>query len=252
MALKSSDSPTAVHRPAQFATTHWSVVRRAGVNGTPESREALETLCRTYWYPLYVYIRRRDHSSEDAQDLTQQFFALLLKHDYFRLADPKRGRLRTFLLRALENFLTNEWHRARRLKRGGGATILPFNLESGEERYGRESATHLPPDRAYERQWAMTLLDQVLGALKAEYASSGNLRVFVELADLLWGKESSVSFAQIGRRLGVTEGAARGAMHRLRMRYRDRLRLEVAQTVAEPVEVDEELRHLISVISQPG
>ncbi len=237
---------------ATFATTHWSVVLAAGQSADAQASEALEQLCRTYWYPLYAYVRRRGHGPEDAQDLTQEFFALFLRKEYFRLADRARGRFRTFLLHALEHFLVNEWKRAQCAKRGGGTTPFSLDVEGAEHRYANEPAVTLTPERAYEKQWAATLLEQVLSSLKQEYADAGNSRVFAELADLLWGKDGSVSFAEIGTRLDMTEGAARGAMHRLRTRYRERLRREVAQTVAEPGEVDEELRYLISVVSQRG
>ncbi len=235
--------------PAVFPTTHWSVVLTAAVD-SPQAADALEKLCRTYWYPLYVYVRRRGYGREDAQDLTQQFFALFLRKEYFRLAHRDRGRFRTFLLHALEHFLINEWKRAHRLKRGGETTCLSLDAADGEHRYANEPAATLTPERAFERRWAMALLEQVLAALRQQYAEAGNRRVFEELAELLWGKDTSVSYAQIGARLGMTEGAARGAMHRLRERYRERLRAEVAHTVAEPGEVEAELRHLIAVVSQ--
>jgi RNA polymerase sigma-70 factor (ECF subfamily) len=233
-----------------FATTHWSVVLAAGQNASPQAAQALETLCRTYWYPLYAYVRRRGYGPEDAQDLTQEFFALFLRKEYFRLANRARGRFRTFLLHAIEHFLINEWKRAQCGKRGGGTTPLSLDVEAAEQRYANEPAVTLTPERAYEKQWAATLLEHVLSAVKQEYAEAGNTQVFEAMADLLWGKDGSASFAEIGARLGMTEGAARGAMHRLRTRYRERLRREVAQTVAEPGEVDQELRYLISVVSQ--
>ena len=242
-----SDAPA---HGAVFATTHWSVVLAAGQSADAQASEALEQLCRTYWYPLYAYVRRRGYSPEDAQDLTQEFFALFLRKECFRLADRARGRFRTFLLHALEHFLINEWKRAQCAKRGGGTTPRSLDVAAAEQRYTNEPAVTLTPERAYEKQWAATLLEQVLSKLKQEYAEAGNRRVFAELADLLWGKDGSASFAEIGARLDLTEGAARGAMHRLRTRYRERLRHEVAQTVAEPGEVDEELRYLISVVSQ--
>jgi RNA polymerase sigma factor (sigma-70 family) len=235
---------------AWFATTHWSVVLAAGQGADAQAAAALEQLCRTYWYPLYVFVRRRGHSPEDAQDLTQQFFALFLQKGYFRLADRAKGRFRTFLLHALEHFLINEWKRAQCAKRGGGATTLSLDLETAEHRFANEPVTTLTPERAYEKQWAAALLEHVLSTLRQEYAEAGSARMFAELADLLWGKDGSVSFAEIGGRLGLTEGAARAAMHRLRLRYREQLRCEVAQTVDEPGAVDEELRYLISVVSQ--
>jgi RNA polymerase sigma-70 factor (ECF subfamily) len=248
---ETTDAPIAAGQPL-FATTHWSVVLTAANEETSQAAAALEQLCRTYWYPLYVFVRRRGNGPEDAQDLTQQFFALFLRKEYFRLADRAKGRFRTFLLHALEHFLINEWKRAHCAKRGGGVTPLPLNVDDAEQRYANEPATTLSPERAYEKQWAATLLAQVLAALRQEYAAAGNSRVFAQLADLLWGKDGSDSFAEIGARLGLTEGAARGAMHRLRTRYRELLRREVAQTVNEPGEVDEELRYLISVVSEKG
>jgi len=249
MGKRPPETPGEVAQPL-FATTHWSVVVAAANGETPEAAAALQRLCSTYWYSLYVYVRRRGYGPEDAQDLTQEFFALFLRKEYFRLADRARGRFRTFLLHALEHFLINEWKRAQCAKRGGGTTPFSLDAAAAEQRYASEPGTTLTPERAYEKRWATTLLDRVLASLKQEYADAGNRRVFAELADLLWGKDGSASFAEIGARLDLTEGAARGAMHRLRTRYRERLRHEVAQTVAEPGEVDEELRYLISVVSQ--
>ena len=249
MGRETEAAPGAVGQPL-FATTHWSVVLATAEEDSPQATAALEQLCRSYWYPLYVYLRRRGYTAEDAQDLTQQFFALLLRKGYFRLADPKRGRFRTFLLHALEHFVINEWKRAQRVKRGGGVALVSLDAEDPEQRYALEPATTLTPERAYEKRWAITLLDRVLAALREEYAAAGNARVFEELAGLLWGKDTGVSYAQIGERLGMSDGAVRGAMHRLRERYRGRLRAEVAHTVAHPGEVEEELRYLIQVVSE--
>lgn len=246
---ESTKAPGAAYQPF-FATTHWSVVLTAVNHETAEVAVALEQLCRAYWYPLYVFVRRRGHNPEDAQDLTQEFFALLLRKEYLRLADRARGRFRTFLLHALEHFLINEWKHARRLKRGGGAAILSLDFECGEQRYAHESTAVLTPAQAYDKRWAATLLDQVLDSLRQEYALAGNARIFEALAELLWGKDATESYAQVAGRFGMTEGAVRGAMHRLRSRYRERLRGEVARTVAQHGEVDEELRYLISVVSQ--
>ena len=250
MALPGSDAESSGTRAGHFATTHWSVVLAAGQSDSLHAAAALEQLCRTYWYPLYAYVRRRGYSPADAQDLTQEFFARLLERKSFSSADPARGRFRTFLLQALEHFLANEWKSAHRLKRGGAAPCLPLDAAEAAQRYANEPATTLTPERVYEKRWAMTLLEQVLAALEREYAEAGKSRVFEELAELLWGKDASTSYALIGERLGMTEGTARGAMHRLRERYRERLRAEVAHTVAEPAEVEEELRYLITVVGQ--
>lgn len=233
-----------------FGTTHWSVVLAAGQREAPQASAALEQLCLTYWYPLYAYVRRRGYSPEDAQDLTQQFFALFLEKDYFSRASPARGKFRTFLLHSLQNFLANEWKRAQCLKRGGGTPLLSLDVTHAENRYAAEPATTATPERAYEKRWAMTLLEQVLAGLQQEYAQAGTARLFEELSGLLWGKDASVSYAQIGQRLGMTEGAVRGAMHRLRESYREKLRMTVAHTMADFGEVDEELRYLIAVLSE--
>ncbi len=251
MGREAMEAPGAVGQPL-FATTHWSVVLASADEGSPQAAAALEQLCRTYWYPLYVYVRRRGYTTEDAQDLTQEFFALLLRKDYFRLADPKRGKFRTFLLHAFENFVINEWRHAQRVKRGGGATFLSLDADQTERRYALEPATATTPMRAYEKRWAITLLDRVLGLLRDDYARAGKEHLFDELARLLWGKDGSSdsgSCAAIGHRLGMTEGAVRVALHRLRKRYGDLLRAEVAQTVATPAEVDEELRCLLEAVS---
>ncbi len=249
MDTEDSNSETRL-RGTLFTTTHWSVVLAAGQQDSPQAAEALEILCRAYWYPLYVYVRRRGYGVEDAQDLTQQFFVRLLKKGSFRRANPERGKFRTFLLHALQNFLANEWSRAHALKRGGGAVTFSTDVQAAEERYIVEPATLLTPERAYERRWALTLLDRVLAGLRQEYAEAGRARVFDELAELLWGKEASISYAQIGEQLGMKEGAVRGAMHRLRAAFRERLRAEVAQTVIDFGQVDEEMRYLLAVVGQ--
>jgi RNA polymerase sigma factor (sigma-70 family) len=251
---ETSDAPDAVGQPL-FATTHWSVVLAAANQETPEAAAALERLCRAYWYPLYVYVRRRGYGPEDAQDLTQQFFTMLLQKDYFRLADPARGRFRTFLLHALERFVINEWKKAHRLKRGGGAALLSLDLPEAEQRYSRESGTSVSPEVAFEKRWALTLLEEVLASLRQHYCRAGKELLFEELAGLLWGKDGpsgAEPYAKIGARLGMTDGAVRGAMHRLRERYRELLTQEVAQTVATPQEVEDELRYLLLVVSRKG
>jgi RNA polymerase sigma factor (sigma-70 family) len=247
-AEESGSEPEA--RGGVFATTHWSVVLQAGDEQSPRAAGALEQLCRTYWYPLYLYVRRRGYRVEDAQDLTQQFFAHVLKKGSFGLANPARGKFRTFLLHSLQNFLANEWKKAHRIKRGGDITCFSLDATDAEHRYASEPAATMTPERAYEKRWAMTLLEQVLANLQQEYARAGSGRVFEELVDSLWGKDASISYAQIGERLSMTEGAIRGAMHRLRERYRERLRAEVAHTVADFCEVDGELRYLIAVVGQ--
>jgi RNA polymerase sigma factor (sigma-70 family) len=232
-----------------FATTHWSVVLAARNQETPEAAAALEQLCCSYWQPLYVYVRRRGYGPEDAQDLTQQFLAQFLSKGGFGLANPARGRFRTFLLNSLQHFLTDEWKRARAIKRGGGKLAISLDAQAEAERYCLEMAENLTPERAYERRWAMSLLEEVLAAMKQEYEQAGKGQLFRALQSFVWGPGESPSYAQIATDLGVTEGAARVAVHRLREQYRQRLRAHVAQTVDDPGQVEDELRYLIEVMS---
>ncbi len=234
----------------EFTTTHWSVVLQTGSSQSAQAAAALERLCQTYWYPLYWYVRRRGRTPEDAQDLTQQFFAHFLEKGSFTVASPRRGRLRTFLLHCLQNFLANEWKRDQRVKRGGGAASFPLDTIGAEHRYAREPVSALTPEFAYEKRWAMTLLEQVLNELKREYEGEGNGMLFEQLSELLWGKDSTISYARISERLGISESGVRGAMYRLRARYRERLRAEVAQTVADVKEVEDELRYLMGVVGR--
>ncbi|MBP8261472.1 MAG: sigma-70 family RNA polymerase sigma factor [Verrucomicrobia bacterium] len=244
--------PTGREAPprAAFVTTHWSVVLRAGSKETAQSRNALEQLCRVYWYPLYAHVRRRGHSPEDAQDLTQEFFARLLERQWLARADPASGRFRTFLLVALERFLANAWDKAHAQKRGGGAPALPLRWETAETRYGCEPADPRTPEQAFERRWAITLLDEVLGRLEAEQQTEGKAALFARLKPCLAGESASLPYAQIGDAAGLSEGAVKVAVHRLRQRYRELLRAEIAQTVASTEDVDAEMRHLFHVLAR--
>ena len=230
-----------------FATTHWSVVLAAGEQNTPQSAAALERLCCIYWYPLYAYVRRRGYSPEDAQDLTQQFFARLIEKGVLSFADPARGRFRTFLLKALEHFLADDWRHAHRAKRGGGAFEIPLDGAMAEARYATELTDALTPERAYEERWAMTLLEHVLDRMREDYTRVGKQRLFEALQDFLWDPHPPVSCAVLARDLGLTEDAFYAAVHRLRGHYRERLRAEVAHTVNAPSEIDAELHYLIGV-----
>ena len=232
-----------------FDTTHWSVVLRAGENDSPEAAAALASLCRAYWYPLYAYVRRQGHDFADAQDLTQEFFARLLERKDLRFADQKRGRFRTFLLTAIKHFLINEWNKAKRQKRGGGCTLISLDAEKTETRFRAEPADERSPDKAFERRWAMVVLDRVLDQLKTEFATAGQTPVFENLKSLLTGEGSESSYAEIGRRLGMTEGNLKVTVHRLRRRYRELLRKEIALTVDDPKIIDEEIRELIAALS---
>ena len=241
------------HEPAAppqrvFATTHWSVVLAAGHPDSPQATLAIETLCRTYWYPLYAFVRRQGHEVHDAEDLTQEFFARFLAKDYFRLADPARGRFRNFLLACLKHFLSEQWRQAGRSKRGGGQAVVSWETHAAEERYRSEPADLLTPERIYDRRWALTLLEQALTRLGAEQAAAGKSEVFAQLKDYLWGEGSGAGYAEVATRLGLSEGALKVTVHRLRQRYREVLREEVAHTVGTREEIDEELRYLIAVV----
>jgi RNA polymerase sigma factor (sigma-70 family) len=235
--------------PAVFTTTHWSVVLAAGHSSVPGAQEALQTLCRTYWYPLYVYVRRQGNSPEDAQDLTQEFFARLLEKKYVRLADPDRGKFRAFLLKSLKHFLVNEWEKARTQKRGGGQCIIPLDAEIAEGRYAAEPAQALTLDQVYEKRWALTLIEAAIAELQESYEATDRLPIFETLKPFIWGERTPLPYAEAARQLDLTEGAVKVAVHRFRSRYREILRAEIAKTVATPREVDEELQHLIEVLA---
>ena len=235
--------------PHWFATTHWSVVLTAARDAEPQAAEALEKLCRSYWYPLYAYVRKTGRTVEDSQDLTQDFFARLLAKQYLELATPERGRFRTFLLSSLKNFLANDWNRARRQKRGGEAAFLSIDAEVGENLYAAEPVETADPEKLYEKRWAGTLLDLTLNRLREDYTASGREQLFDELKVYVWGERSSASYSEVAAHLQLSEGAVKVAVHRLRQRFRDLLRAEIANTVADEHEVDEELRHLITVIA---
>jgi RNA polymerase sigma factor (sigma-70 family) len=231
-----------------FLTTHWSVVLAAKDGSSPESVAALEVLCRTYWYPLYAFVRHQGHSPSDAQDLTQEFFARLLAKEYLRAADREKGRFRTFLRVALRRFLANEWDRERRLKRGGGQPPLPLDAVAAEHRYQAERDDVLPPDHLYERRWARALLEQVLSRLRAEYAAGGKTAEFERLKGGLTAERGGIAYADIAAALVLSEGAARVAVHRLRKRFRVLFRAAVAETVSTPEEVEDELRYVVGLL----
>jgi RNA polymerase sigma-70 factor (ECF subfamily) len=224
-------------------------VLAAARNDTTKAQAALEHLCRTYWYPLYAYVRRRGHTAEDAKDLTQAFFARLLERNWVGDADQARGRFRTFLLTAMSRFLSGEWDKVRAQKRGGGVEHVPVQLDTAETRNGYEPADNATPEQCYERRWALTLLGAVLQRLGAEYGHEGKGELFAALNSCLVGGRENQPYAQLGAKLEMNEGAVKVAVHRLRKRYRQLLRAEIAQTIATPEEVDDELRHLQAVLS---
>jgi RNA polymerase sigma-70 factor (ECF subfamily) len=232
-----------------FVTTHWSVVMAAGAADTTRARDALARLCQTYWHPLYAYVRRLGYSPYDAQDLTQEFFARLLAKNVLAGADESRGRFRSFLLTALKHFLANEWDKARAQKRGGGAVPISIDPASAETGCSFEPADPTTADKIFERRWAMTLLDCVLRRLRQEYVASGRETLFEQLKPTLTEASRAVRYADIAARLGSSEGAVKVAVHRLRQRYRELLRAEIAETVATPAEVEDELRSLFAALA---
>jgi RNA polymerase sigma-70 factor (ECF subfamily) len=238
-----------VVKDASFATTHWSVVLLAGNPESPQATAALGRLCRAYWYPLYVFVRRQGHTPEDAQDLVQGFFERVLEKNYFQEANREKGKFRSFLLMTLKRFMANEWDRANRLKRGGGHEILSLDAQTTESRYLAERADEMSPEKAFERQWALALLQQVMDRLEAEYVSTAKGKIFAELRVLLSGEKAGHSYAEIGQRLGMSEGAVKVAVHWLRQRYRELLRLEIGRTVDSPEAIDEEARYLFATLA---
>lgn len=232
-----------------FVTTHWSVVLTAGHNDTTRARDALARLCQTYWQPLYAYVRRLGHTPPDAQDLTQEFFARLLAKNFLADADESRGRFRSFLLAALKHFLANEWDRAHAQKRGGGQIPIPIDPGPAETSCIFEPADTTTADKIYERRWALTLLEQVLHHLREEYVRAGREKLFEQLKPTLIEVSRSVRYAEIATRLGTSEGAVKVAVHRLRQRYREVLREKIADTVASPGEVEDELRNLFAALA---
>ncbi len=235
------------HGPAAFTTTHWSVVLEAQ-GESPAAQEALEKLCRTYWRPIYGFIRRRGVDPEEAKDLTQGFFALLLERRDLDAVRQEKGRLRSYLLTSLKHFLTNERNREMASKRGASQHLIPLEDLRDRERIGFETSETLAADQIYERRWALSVLDQVLARLEEDYRASGNVQLFDRLQKSLTGEPDRVSPADTARELGTTESAVRQASYRLRLRYRQLLREEIAHTVMAPRDIDDELRHLVAVL----
>jgi RNA polymerase sigma-70 factor (ECF subfamily) len=235
------------HCGAAFTTTHWSVVLEAQ-GPTPAAQAALEKLCRTYWRPIYGFVRRQGVGPEEAKDLTQGFFALLLERRDFDAVRQEKGRLRSYLLTSLKHFLTNERNRAMAIKRGEGQQLIPLDDLRERERVGFESSETLPPDEIYERRWALSVLDQVLARLGDEYRAAGNIRLFDRLQKSLTNEPDRSSPADTAHEFGMTESAVRQASYRLRQRYRQLLHEEIAHTVMAAGDIDDELRHLVAVL----
>jgi RNA polymerase sigma factor (sigma-70 family) len=238
--------PSTEAAAGQFAATHWSAIVRAGGPDSHAASEALEQLCRVYWYPLYAFARRHGCSPSDAEDLTQSFFARLLEQNFIARADPEKGRFRTFLLTLFKRFLANEWHREHAQKRGGFRAVVSIDSALAESRFEAEPAHGEQPDALFERQWAMTLLDQVMDRLREEYVASGRGSLFEQLEACLIQDAAALPYADIAVRLNLTEAAIKMAMHRLRARYQAILREEIGKTVARPEDVELELQDLFN------
>ncbi len=234
---------------SRFATTHWSVVLAAGSPESTRYKEALETLCRTYWFPLYAFLRRLGHDRHQAEDCIQGFFTNLLEKRGLRLVDPKYGKFRSFMLAALKHFLADQRGRELAQKRGGGWKALSLDFENAENRYALELAHSMSPEKLFERSWALAVLERTMARLKTESAAVGRQRFFDCLKVFLLGVEDSVSYRQMAAELGMTEGAVKVAVHRLRKRYRELLRHEIVQTVATADEADEEIQNLFAALA---
>jgi RNA polymerase sigma-70 factor (ECF subfamily) len=245
--------PPDAHSPAphgSFPTTHWSVVLHAGEGSESQARAALETLCGQYWYPLYVFVRRQGRSHHEAEDCTQDFLTRLVANAGVANARRERGRFRSFLLTALRNHLTNEWHRSQTTKRGGGRIAVSLDLKNADERFAHEPADQsLTPEQVFDRAWAVGLIDQTLSELQTDYEQRGSGTLFSILSPLAWGANEEQSNVECASRAGLTAQAFTVALHRLRRRLGERLRARVAETVADGADVNAELRHLINAVS---
>jgi RNA polymerase sigma factor (sigma-70 family) len=236
------------HRgPAVFTTTHWSVVLEAQ-GESPAAQEALEKLCRTYWRPIYSFVRRQGAGTEDAEDLTQGFFALLLERKDLNSVRKEKGRLRSYLLTSVKHFLADEARHAMAIKRGKGQRLIPLEEIREGERIDVGRSDRLTADQIYERRWAFTVLEQVMARLRDEYRSAGNLRFFDQMKKMFMDEPSRPSQAQVASEFGMTENAVKQAFYRFRQRYQTLLREEIAHTVATPSDIEDELRHLIAVV----
>jgi len=231
---------------SEFPTTSWTLVVAAGDSERQDCRDALTRLCECYWYPVYAYVRRRGYMKDEAQDLTQEFFIRILEGRYLDRADPNRGRFRSFLLNSCKYFVADQADRARAQKRGGGA-ILPFEVASGEERYRFEPLDNETPERIFERRWALTLLDRAISSLREEFTQQGSPGDFERLKMFILG-QAEVPYAKLALQMGASEGGLKVAIHRLRKRYRLLFQREIAETVADPAEIDSEIRFLFSAL----
>jgi RNA polymerase sigma-70 factor (ECF subfamily) len=241
--------PPHVQHSRDFTSTRWSVVIAAGRDSSPGAKQALESLCETYWYPLYAYVRRRVSDIHEAHDLTQAFFAELLEKDYVQAANPDRGRFRSFLLTAFKHFLSKHWDRARTQKRGGATSLISLDFNSADSNLRIDPGGAISADQFYDQQWAIALLTRIMERLEAEFVQQGKSRQFVELKGFLIGDHAGRTFAQVADSLKTTESAAKKAASRMRQRYRELLRDEISQTVSEPEDVEDEMRKLFATLS---
>ena len=247
-----SDNTTksySVSGAGRFATTHWSVVLQAGQPGAPGYQQALETLCRGYWFPLYAYLRRHGYDSHQAEDYTQAFFCKVLEKQVLRSADSKRGRFRSFLLATLKNFLADERDRVRAQKRGGGRKLLSIDFNEAENQYALEPADRLSPEKLFDKSWALTVLERTMACLKTELAGKNKKELFDHLKIYLTAEKGSIPYRDTAAELNMTEAAVRTAVHRLRRHYRKSLRDEIAQTVAAEDQIDEEIDDLFVALT---
>jgi RNA polymerase sigma-70 factor (ECF subfamily) len=246
----SDETSSAALPRAAFPATRWSVVLAAKQREQPESVQALETLCRNYWYPLYVFVRSSGWAPADAEDLTQEFFARLLEKNYLRVVEPHKGRFRTFLRVALKRFLANEWERIGAAKRGGGQRPVPFDAALAEERFSSECAGTLSPDQSYDRQWALSLLNAAAARLALEYEAAGKAKQFAALRPHLTADRGAIPYDRIAAALDLSESTARVTLHRLRKRFREVFRETVADTVCSAAEAENEIREVLTVLSE--
>jgi len=243
--MKAGDSHARLRQDHAFATTRRSIVVAAGRRSSPDSRQALESLCAAYWYPLYAYARRRVANVHEAQDLTQAFFAELLEKNYVGSANPERGRFRAFLLTAFKHFLGKEWEKAKAQKRGGGRASMSLDFQAADSSLRIDPAAGLTAEQFFEQQWAIALLGRIMKRLECEFQEAGKAEHFEAFKGFIIGDHAGCTYAQVAARLDMTEGAAKKAGSRMRQRYRELLREEIAQTVAGPDEVDDEIRNLV-------
>jgi RNA polymerase sigma-70 factor (ECF subfamily) len=247
--LNPESSNSSVFSGDIFATTHWTVVLAAGQGGSPDAHRALEQLCQTYWFPLYAYVRRRGYAKADAEDLTQAFFARLLEKDFFAGLNGEKGKFRAFLLASLKHFLANEWKKSQRIKRGGGETHLSLDWQTADTKFQVAATSEPSPDKAFDREWALALLSKVIERLQQECEADGKAKLFEQLKIFLTAGKAESAQRDVANALGMEEGAVRVAVHRLRKRYRQLLRDEIANTLSDAAMVDEEMRALFGAFA---